>query len=132
MATRPMAEWPPRSIVVAAPARAVSTGSAATLSDLEWSIVAMAERDSLASLRTPNRFWRLLGELFGVKPANRLANDRLEALRRIAVLAWRHRWNVPESEVQSFVAAGFTHSHHELLQNRIARARADQHRRNSQ
>jgi hypothetical protein len=106
-----------------------ATQPPARLSALEWSIVALGERDSLASLREPGRFLTALGALFGVRRVNRLANDRLESLRRIAVLAWHYRWNVPKSELGNFLNAGFTLDHYELVQNSIGQARAARNRR---
>jgi hypothetical protein len=130
MASRPISQLTDHGTRVAAPARlTVSIAAATQLSDFEWSIVAMAERDSLASLGRPNRFWALMNLLFGLKPANRLASDRLEALRRVAVLAWHYRWNVPESELQAFFEAGYSPAQYEHLQSRIASVRAAQSRR---
>ena len=131
MAARPLPAWTDKRIPDALPRPVEKTVPKAGLSDLEWSIVAMAERDSLSSLRKPNRFWSLINAIFGLKPANRLANDTLESLRRVAVLAWRYRWNVPETELRAFLAAGYSWDQHELLQNRIAQARADQRRGNA-
>jgi hypothetical protein len=99
------------------------------LSALEWSVVAMAERDGLSSIREPSRFIAALGSLFGFRRINRLANERLEALRRIAILAWHHRWNVPKSELASFLDVGFTVDQYELLQNSIGQARSARRRR---
>lgn len=130
MAARPLPAWTDEPIAQPLPRAVEKTVPKAGLSELEWSIVAMAERDSLASLRKPNRFWSLVNAIFGLKPANRLANDALESLRRVAVLAWRYRWNVPETELRAFLAAGYSSDQHELLQNRIARARADRRRGN--
>lgn len=101
----------------------------ARLSALEWSVVALAERDGLSSIREPSRFITALGSLFGLKRPNRLANERLEALRRIAILAWHHRWNVPKSELASFFEAGFTADQYELIQNSIGQARSARRRR---
>ena len=101
----------------------------ARLSALEWSVVAMAERDGLSSIRKPGRFLSALNSLFGIKPPNRLANDGLEALRRIAILAWHHGWNVPKSELAAFIEAGFSTDHFELIQNSIGQARAARRRR---
>jgi hypothetical protein len=109
--------------------RLVPTEAPAKFSDLEWSIVAMAQSDSLATLREPSRFWSMVNAIFGVKPANRLANDRLEALRRVAVLAWRYRWNVPTSELKAFFSAGFSEAQYEQLQSRISAVRASSARR---
>ncbi|MDB5692595.1 MAG: hypothetical protein JWO81_1658 [Alphaproteobacteria bacterium] len=96
----------------------------ARLSGLEWSIVALAERGSLASLREPGRIATALGSLFGRSPDKRLADGRLEALRRIALLAWHHSWKVPTSELRAFVAAGFSLDQYELVQTSISRGRA--------
>ncbi len=94
----------------------------AHLTTLEWSIIADAQRDGLASLREPGRFLSALSSLFGIHRAGRLANNRLEILRRIAVLAWHYRWNVPKSELREFFAAGFTAGHYELVQAGIRAA----------
>jgi len=96
----------------------------ATLSDLEWSVVALAERDSIASLREPGKLLRALNRLFGLKRPSRLANPQLEALRRIAVLIWHHRWNVPKSELWAFLAEGFSIEQYELVQAKIANTRS--------
>ena len=132
MASLPMRNWTAEDFAPtdpAKPALATATKPAARLSALEWSIVAMAERDTLASLREPGRFLSALTGLFGLKPANRLANDRLEALRRISVLAWRKHWNVPKTELRNFFDAGFTPDHYELVQKSIGQARIAQRRK---
>jgi len=103
--------------------------AAARLSALEWSIVAMAEHDSLASIREPSRYTRILRAFFGLKTPNRLANDRLETLRRVAILAWHHGWNVPKSEFAAFRAAGFSDDQFELMQKSVGQARAAHRRR---
>ncbi|HWU93219.1 MAG TPA: hypothetical protein VN106_08240 [Sphingomicrobium sp.] len=127
MASLPLQSWPqgasPRPATESA-ASIVGVEPAARLSALEWSIVAMAERDRFSSLREPGRIVAALGSLFGVRRPNRLANDRLEALRRIAVLAWHHRWNVPKSELHQFLAAGFSIDQYELIQTSIGQARS--------
>ena len=103
--------------------------TAPRLSALEWSVVAMAERDSLSSIREPGRFVSALNALFGIKRPNRLANEGLEALRRMAILAWHYGWNVPRSELNEFLAAGFSTDQFELIQNSIGQARAARRRR---
>jgi hypothetical protein len=134
MASLPMPAWSEQALrlPVPQPVRAPEpTVAPAALTALEWSVVALAEKDSISSLREPGRFLSALGSLFGVRRQNRLANDRLEALRRIAVHAWHYRWNVPDSELQEFLAAGFSLDQYQLLQISIgqARARAAQNRR---
>jgi hypothetical protein len=93
------------------------------LSALEWSVVAFAQRDSLASLGEPGRFAAALGSLFGRRD-RRVIDPRLESLRRIAVLAWHRGWQVPASELRAFVKAGFSLDQYELLQTSIARGRS--------
>jgi hypothetical protein len=94
---------------------------------LEWSVVALAERDHPSSLGSPGRLAVALGAVFGVRrrsPA--LADPRLEALRRMAVLSWHRGDTVASAETEAFLAAGFTLAQHTLLRASIAAAR---HRR---
>jgi hypothetical protein len=93
-------------------------------SGLEWSVIALAERDRIASLREPGRIAKALGTMFGTTRPGRLADERLEALRRIAVLAWRRGYAVPVSELLAFIGAGFSTDQYEMLQTSIARGRA--------
>ena len=123
MASRPLASWPAQPAPAPARPRLRVVENAVTFSDLEWSIVAMAEQDGLASLRRPNRFWSLVAAIFGIRTPNRLASDRLEALRRVAVLVWRGTRSLPEVELQPFFEAGFSQSHLEQLERRIASVR---------
>lgn len=106
-----------------------TAGPAARLSALEWSVVAMAERDGLSSIREPSRFTKALNAFFGMRRPNRLANDELETLRRIAILAWHYGWNVPKSELAAFLSAGFSTDQFELIQTSIGQARAAKARR---
>lgn len=92
-------------------------------SGLEWSVVALARRDRVASLREPGRVAVALRRLFGTAPPGRLADARLEALRRIAVLAWHHGYTLPTSELRAFLKAGFSTDQYEMLQTSIARGR---------
>jgi hypothetical protein len=99
------------------------------LSPIEWSIVAVAQRYSLGSLQEPGRIAAALTGLFGGSSGRKVPDPRLEALRRIAVLAWHRGWRVPTSELRAFVAAGFSLDQYELVQNSIARGRAARSRR---
>jgi hypothetical protein len=132
MASLPITAWPeptylpqPASpkivpVEVTAPVAVVQ----ARLSALEWSVVALAERDTIASLREPGRIAAALESLFGLNRPNKLANPRLEVLRRVAVFVWRQGWKVPASELKAFIAEGFTLDHYELIQASIASSRA--------
>lgn len=130
MASVPLAAWPNEARIMAPPAQAAAPSPPATkLSALEWSIVAMAERDSLASLREPGRVAAALSSLFGLSPPNGFASARLEALRRVAVHIWRSQWNVPNSALQAFLAEGFTLEQYELIQASVHKSRATARRR---
>lgn len=96
----------------------------AGLTALEWSVVALAERDSLASLRAPSRLAVAFAAVFGGTTDNRLADPRLEALRRVSVHAWYHGFAIPESEVQGLYAAGFDAEQLELVITSISRSRS--------
>lgn len=93
------------------------------LSALEWSVVALARRDSLGSVRQPGRMSVALGGLFGTRHNPRLADERLEALRRMAVLAWHRGYVVPQSELRNFVAAGYTVDQYETMMASISVAK---------
>ena len=94
-----------------------------TLTPLEWSVVALARRDSLGSLRRPGRLSIALGGLFGTRHNPRLADPALEALRRMAVLSWHHGFAVPASELRSFVASGYSIDQYETMLASIAAAK---------
>jgi hypothetical protein len=101
--------------------KAAAAGPAPTLSALEWSVVAIAWSDRLSSLRRPGRIARAIGLFGGHNP--RLADPRLEALRRMAVLTWHHGYTVPPHEVRAFTDAGYSAEQYELLVDSIAAAR---------
>lgn len=129
MASLPIASWSsdpapilqfPKPRLV--PVEAAPAAAEPRLSALEWSVVALAERDTVASLREPGRIAAALESLFGLHRPNKLANPRLEALRRIAVFIWRQGWKVPKSELNAFLSEGFSLDQYELLQASIARS----------
>ena len=111
-------------------AAAAPGNSVSGFSGLEWSVIALAQRDRLESLRQPGRISVALRALFGLWQDARLADGRLEALRRIAVLAWHKSYAVPVSELRAFLAAGFSVEQYEMLQTSISRGRT-QNRRQS-
>jgi hypothetical protein len=87
----------------------------ARLSALDWLAVAVARNDRLSSLRRPGRLAMALGSLFGMPRNPELADPRLEALRRVAVLSRHYGYTVPSGEVRRFLAAGFTSDQYELV-----------------
>lgn len=113
--------------IAGAPAAAIAAATVeqaeSRLGPLEWSVVAIARNDSLGSLRTPGAMSVAMGNIFGRRTNPRLADPRLEALRRMAVLAWHHGFAVPVSEVKAFLAAGFTADQYETVAASIGAAR---------
>ena len=95
-----------------------------TLSVLEWQAVKLGARDPLSSLHAPSLIARIGAALFGAKFASRLADPRLEALRRIAALSWRRGYSIHPDEVRAFVAAGFSTEQYELVVDHLSAARA--------
>ncbi|MCP3733791.1 hypothetical protein M9979_02710 [Sphingomonas sp. RP10(2022)] len=99
------------------------------LTELERSVIGLARSDGMATLRQPGRLSRWLGLLFGVRISPQLADPRLEALRRIAVLSWKRGYSIASAEVKAFVAAGYSPGHYELVVDTIAAARLAETRR---
>jgi hypothetical protein len=93
--------------------------AASELSDLEWTVVDLAQRDSLASVERPGAVARFVRWAVGIPSRNALSSPRLEALRRIAVLSWYRGFSVAPAEVRAFLAAGFTLDQYETLLARI-------------
>jgi len=86
----------------------------AEFSQLEWSIIRLAQIDGLWTIRAPGplrRFWNWLAG----RANPELANEKLEALRRMAVLTWHFGFTVPGDDVADFISAGFTPDQYELM-----------------
>lgn len=92
------------------------------LSALEWAVVRVARRDRLSTLARPGRISEWMRRLARL-PNPRLADPRLEALRRMAVLTWRYGFTVPGRDVTAFLDAGFTPDQYEALAAGIGAAR---------
>lgn len=88
-------------------------------SDLEWSIINLAKLDGLWTLRPATRLTAFIRRLTGRNPNPALANERLEAIRRIAVLSWHFGFTVPGEDVRDFLRAGFSLDQYELLVTRV-------------
>ena len=105
------------------PQSATAAASAApAFTPLERSIIRLARSDSLWTARQPGRLRRLWNGLLG-RCNPMLANPRLEALRRMAVLAWHHGHQASPPSVRDFLAAGFTEGQYELLLSSVEAAR---------
>lgn len=112
---------------VVAPAAAPKKAAASGLTALEWSVVALAQRDRLSSLREPSSLSIALGRVFGRGGRSpTLADPRLEALRRMAVLSWHRGFAVPTHELTAFLRAGFTLDQYEAMVASIGAAASEE------
>lgn len=123
------AETAPAVLFQPRAAAAMPAVPSASFSALEWSVVALARRDTLRSLRTPGRIAKAMAVVFGGTTENPIADPRLEGLRRMAVLGWHRGFAVPESEIARFHDAGFSSAQLELLLTSIGRDRVANGRR---
>ncbi len=91
-------------------------------SPLEWSVIRLARVDGLSTLRAPGRFRRFWNWLMARNGSPELANERLEALRRMAVLSWHFGFTVPGDDVANFLSQGFSPDQYELMVRSIRAA----------
>jgi hypothetical protein len=77
------------------------------LGRLERDVVMLARHDRLSSLQPAGRLARVGRRLFGLAGANRLADPRLEALRRFAVIEIR-TGSAGNHEIGRLADAGFS------------------------
>jgi hypothetical protein len=111
--------------------RIAPPAAAPEFSELEWSIVRLARRDGLSTLRPYGRVRRFFRWLTGLGINPTLADPRLEAIRRISVLSWRFGFSVPANDVADFFAAGFSPDQYELLVSSVRAAVASSTKRNA-
>ena len=112
---------PQGSEMIELPALAETTRAKPDFSPLEWSVIRLARIDRLWTIREPGRVRRIWNWLVGRgNPA--LANEKLEALRRMAVLTWHFGFTVPGEDVRNFLSAGFTPDQYELMVGGITAA----------
>jgi hypothetical protein len=87
-------------------------------SPLEWSVIRLARIDRLWTIRETGRLRRLWNWLLA-RGNPSLANEKLEALRRMAVLTWHYGFTVPGEDVRNFLSAGFSPDQYELMAGSI-------------
>jgi len=75
---------------------------------VERDVLLASRHDRPSSLRRTGLIGRWSNRLFGFEEVNRLADPRLEALRRFAVLLRRRAEHLPASEEARILAAGFS------------------------
>ena len=90
----------------------------ADFSPLEWSVIRLARIDRLWTIRDGGRLRRLWNWLLA-RGNPSLANEKLEALRRMAVLTWHYGFTVPGEDVRNFLSAGFSPDQYELMAGSI-------------
>jgi hypothetical protein len=120
-----------RQVVVSetAPLAQAAEEERPVLTELERSVIGIARQDGLSTLRQPGRLTRWLGLVFGVRISPQLADPKLEALRRIAVLSWKRGYAIASAEVKAFLASGYSPAFYELVVDTIASARQAEARR---
>ena len=87
-------------------------------SNLEWSVIRLARIDKLWTIRAAGRLRRFFNWVVG-RGNPELANPKLEALRRMAVLTWHYGFTVPSEDVTNFLSAGFSPDQYELMAGSI-------------
>ena len=99
-----------------------NVGAAAEdFSALEWSVIRLARIDDLWTIRPAGPIRRFWNALLG-RTNPELANDRLEALRKAAVLSWHFGFTIPGEDVADFLSAGFSPAQYELLVTSVVKA----------
>src|SRR3546814_12946304 len=95
----------------------------------DWSSDVCSSDLRLSSIGRPGRVATAMAKLFGNRRNPALADGRLEALRRLAVIAWHRGYAIHSSEIQAFGQAGFSMAQYELVLASISRGRDALNRR---
>jgi hypothetical protein len=102
-----------------------ATRTAELLSTLERRVIELARDDKLASLRPVRKRSWLSRLVFGPQPPSPMfANEQLEALRRLAVMAWHHGYQLPASALRDAQAAGYSEVQTGAVVDLVARLQA--------
>lgn len=92
---------------------------------LQWRVIELTREDSVASLREETKFGKFLRLIFGWGAKRPLADAKLEALRRMAVMSWHHGYNVDGGNIEAFLASGYSLDQYETLLGHIVDARTE-------
>ncbi|WP_285017566.1 hypothetical protein [Novosphingobium sp. fls2-241-R2A-195] len=91
----------------------------------ERRILALARTDGMQSLKPQRKRGWLARLILGpTPPSPMLANERLEALRRLAVRAWHHGYTLPVSALKEARDAGYSEAKIGAVIDTIGRTRA--------
>ena len=85
----------------------------------EYQVIELARRDGIRSIRPRSWPTRIAERLFGIRPANPLADPRLEAIRRFAVAVKHGHGSMIEAEYRQFQAAGYALGHADFIIQRM-------------
>jgi hypothetical protein len=96
-----------RSAVPPASARAATTEAPPPFTHLEAMAIQVGRSDPIFLPNAAGRLVKIARVLFGSKPANPLANGRLEALR-VVVIAMRRGGSIPGRVIDAAIATGIT------------------------
>ena len=107
---------------LSADSQPASESPPAGLGSSEWSVVEAARKDGLWSINPEGFVQKLVRIVAGIRPPLPLANERLEALRRFAVLAW-NKGMVGAGQVCDFIEAGFSRNDAQKILDYIGRQR---------
>ncbi len=99
---------------ISLPALAPTKPAKPDFSKLEWSVIRLARIDRLWTIRAAGRVRRFWNWFVG-RGNPELANPKLEALRRMAVLTWHYGFTVPGEDIAHFLKAGFSPDQYELM-----------------
>ena len=78
-----------------------------SLTNLDWQEIGLARADGPRSINPDGRFARFLRDFLGLPTPQKLANEKLDALRRFCVRAWF--WDlIPTRDVRALMEAGYT------------------------
>lgn len=95
------------------------------LTVLEHRVIELARADGLESLRAPRKRGWFARLILGPAPVSpRLANEQLEALRRLAVHAWHKGYLLPVSALREAQAAGYSEDQVGAVIDTVGRLRA--------
>jgi hypothetical protein len=95
-------------------ALAATTAAEPEFTPLEWSVIRFARLDRLWTIAAAGPLRRLWNWILA-RSNPELADPRLEALRRMAVLTWHFGFTVSSDDVADFLSAGFTPNQYELM-----------------
>ena len=87
----------------------IASKEGGALTDLHWTVVAIARTDRPRSAEPEGRLTRFLRQAFGPRAVPRLASERLEALRCFCVRAW-HRDVIRGQDMRVLIEAGYARS----------------------